>query len=184
MFDPKSTETEVSTVLARNGPIIAFQGFFKQALFVSAEAIPRFIQDPHATNVLVIPPFASIALRCFAPLDEVDSLMLTQDLALGDNFHLTIRERDRRGIRFYSHHEDLPGPRTLRAGGIQVAITPRLVATVETGAFEPKLSVIVDRLESESADYRNRFACEASVLRNAVLLALNTQPQENDDTSQ
>jgi hypothetical protein len=184
MFSSDTPETQVSTVLARNGPILIFQSHLEkaQALFVSRDEIPRFMQDPHTASMLVIPPFASIALRCFAPLDHVDAITLSQDLALGENFHLTLRERNRRGIRFYSRHEDLPGPRTLRAGGIRVAITPRLVATVETGAFEPKLRVIVDRLESESADYRNRFACETSVLRNAVLLALNTQPQENHDT--
>lgn len=177
-----TTETEVSTVLARNGPMLLFQGFFKQALFLSREDISQFIQDPERAPLLVIPPFASLAVRCYAPWDHIDELVLTRNFSVGENYSLTMRNRGGQAARYYSDHGDMPGPRTLRADRINVVITPKIFAFVDPSGFEPKLSVIVQHAVEEKPSYRTRFAHDVNQLRNAVLRAItHNQPNKHHE---
>lgn len=48
-------------------------------------------------------------------------------------------------------------------------------------SFEPRLQVVVDRLASERPDYRNRFACDPIVLRNAVVRATENLNHNNHE---
>lgn len=184
MQDTHPSETEVSTVLAGNGPILLFQGYLKQALFLSRDDISRFIQDPERAPLLVIPRFASVALRCHFPEDHIDEITLKRDFTVGEHYSLTMRNHGRQSARFYSDHDNMPGPRILRADNINVVITPKVTALVDTSGVEPKLSVIVEQPVPEKPSYRARFAHDVTRLRNVVLRATDhLQPNKRHEST-
>lgn len=168
MKDNTNAETYISVLLARNGPLIIFQGFYKQALFVSRSDIPRFIRDPEHTPLLVIPPFAALALNCYLALDQVDAIELKQDIVVSEDYTLTMRNAQAQSIRYYSNHDKLHGARTLRASDIHVVVTPSLTAAVDTSNLEPRLSAVTEFPSSEKPDYPRRFAHDVRLLSEAV----------------
>jgi len=168
MKDITTAEHHISVILARNGPLLIFQGIYKQALFVSRSEIPRFVRDPEHTPLLVIPPFAALALSCYLALEHVDVIELKRDIAVSENYTLTMRSEHEKCIRYYSTHEELPGARTLRAGDIQVAVTPRVAVIVNTSGLEPHLDVVTEYPVAEKPDYPHRFAHDVRLLSEAV----------------
>lgn len=177
MQPQQSTETQVSVLMARNGPVIVFQGLNKQALFIARENVQRFIKNPQHTSLLVIPPLASLALHCYQSLQEVDLIELRHEPPPGGDFSLTIHNRGEKNVRFYSDHRNLPSPKTLRADGVRVVITPKIAALTRSSNPEPQLSVIVEHPVAERPNYRARFAHELNILRHAVLTTVaRSQP--------
>jgi hypothetical protein len=172
MKDNKAAETYISVLLARNGPLIIFQGFYKNALYVSRSEIPRFIRDPEHTPLLVIPPFAALALNCYLALEHVDAIELKHDIVVSEDYTLTMRSKQEQSIRYYSNHEMLHGARTLRASDVQVVITPRMTATVDTSELEPRLSVVTEFPVTEKPDYPRRFAHDVRLLSESVARAV------------
>ncbi len=179
MRNPTNSETAVSIIRARNGPLIIFQGFAKQALFVSQENILRFIRDPEQTALLVIPPMASLALNCYLTCTQVDSIDLKRDIALGDDFTLTVRSSEEKGIRFYSDGINLAGARSLRADSIGIVVTPQICASVDSSKLETTLSTFVEFPGSEDADYPNRFAHAPRFLGQMVAKVTGRKSQIN-----
>lgn len=168
MNPDKKLETHVSIVAAENGAALIFQGFFKQALFLKPENISRFIHDPLATGMLVIPPMASLALQCYVAAEAVTAILLAQDLALGEHYALTVRLKSGAGIRYYSEDENLAAPSRLAAEHIRVVVTPKRVALVESHSAKPYFAAVVDIPTADVPDYRGRFAHDAVGLAAAL----------------
>lgn len=166
MNEKDQPESHLSILAAQNGSLIVFQGFYKQALFIRREHVPRFINDPENTPVIVIPAMAALALQCYSALEDIDSISLKRDLAISDDFTLTLRRQSGECIKVYSAHERLSKPRTLRAERVKIAITPRMIAQVD--GEEPRLVIIVESDRAEIPNYPARFAMKPSLLSSAV----------------
>lgn len=168
-----NTETHVSILAPSDGTALLFQGYCKQALFLKRENVSRFIDNPNAAGMLVIPPYAALALHCFVATETVSSIQLKQDLAISGNYTLTIRFQNGSGIRYYSSHEDLECSRSLREKSIRLAITPKLVAKVDD--YDVSLAVIGTLPQPQKPDYAGRFAHETVFLVHALLRALHAK---------
>lgn len=168
MKNTQPPEEHLSVLVARNGPLLVFQSFWKQALFIQRDNIPKFIDDPESAPVLVIQPLPALALQCYLALKQVHSITLKRDLAISDDFTLTAHNTGDAAVRFYSRHDNMHGPRTLRAERVGVVITPQMVALLDNTGMEPRLSVVVESKSDDLPDYPNRFAIDPRLLAEAV----------------
>lgn len=168
MNEPPIPETYISVLAPPNGTALLFQGYRKAALFLKRENVSRFIDDPHATGVLVIPPFAALALHCFLAAESTKAIHLEQDLAISEDYSITVRLTSGSGIRYVSSHDKLDSARALVRDNVKLVITPKLLAMVHSGDDESYLSRIVELPHEEEADYANRFVHETLFLVEAL----------------
>jgi len=80
MIDPENKPTDLSVVVMAEGLAVLFQGCVKPALFLERKHLLRFIDDPAAAAVLVIPPFAATALEVYLTVGGGMSAELERDL--------------------------------------------------------------------------------------------------------
>lgn len=166
-MNPKDKpESHLSILAAQNGSLIVFQGCNKQALFIQREHVPRFIHDPENTPVIVIPSLASLALECYSAMETIDCILLTRDLAISDDYTLTLRRQSGESIQFFSDQERLPGARTLRAERVKIAITPTMICHVV--GDEPRLVILVACDLDDAPNYPARFAMNPGLISKAV----------------
>jgi len=168
MNEPPNPETYISVLAPTNGTALLFQGYRKPALFLKRENVSRFIDDPQATGVLVIPPFAALALHCFVAAESTKAIHLEQDLVTSDDYSLTVRLTSGSGIRYVSSHDNLDSARALVGDNVKLVITPKLLAMVHWEDDEPCLNRIVELPYEEKADYAGRFVHETVFLVQAL----------------
>jgi hypothetical protein len=164
---------DISVIVAKNGHVLVFQGFFHQALFILREHVPRFLENPQQAAMLVIPPFAATALSCYTAMEECTSISLTRDLSLGDEFTLVITTSRGPKIAYYADHEAPIGPRSLARQGIGIAITPMAVTTLDQSGSSPSLSLVAGIQQPQVPDYSMRFAADPNIIKEAVRDALS-----------
>lgn len=164
-------ENYISVLKAPEGLLIQ-QGPFQQCLYLRREDAARFIQDPERTRLVVIPKFAALVLGVHFPYGKAEAFEFAQNVAISDDFSLTVRGNSGKGVCYFSNHDSLPGARVLRARGIRVIATPRLTASITTDQPEPRLSVIAELPVPEEPDYAGRFVHPTRLLSEAVARSL------------
>jgi hypothetical protein len=161
--------TDISVVMAPNGHVLIFQGgFYQQALFIEREHVPRFLLIPDQTPVLIVPPFAALALECHTSMADIESMNLDRDLALGPEFRLVIKSKKGVRIGYFSDHEAPLNPQWLAEKRINVAITPMTVVTVHMDGEVAAVATVASIPNPELPNYKSRFAVDPLLIRNAV----------------
>lgn len=178
MNEPPNSETHVSVLAPPDGTALIFQGYRKPALFLKRENLSLFIENPCETGLLVIPPFAALALQSFVAADSAQAIQLKQDLVIGEHYSLTVRLMSGCGIRFVSSHENLDSAPALVRENVRIVVTPKMVAMLDDFGPAPRLNCVAEIPYEEKADYAGRFVQETpflvQALKRAVAAKTNT----------
>lgn len=158
----------ICVAIARNGGLIITQGYLQAGLYLAREDIPRFVANAEQTKLLVIPPLAALAVHCYTCCERIETIYLKSHAIDDDVYVLTIRTASGQGIRYYSSHEDLPGAAILHDDRVNVAITPRLSAIVDSSGPKTILAPVVQLPSDEKPNYRRRFSHAPHLLSRAV----------------
>jgi len=157
MKDPEHKSTDLSFVALAEGHALLFQGFPKQALFIQREHLLRFIDDPAAAAVLVIPPFAATALEIYLTAVGVVSAELERDLANSPEFVLRFTLPDKTRIVYFSDPEVTIVPWHLAAQKVATVITPKLVGRITKDGARAVLDTVASIPVAQLPDYPRRF---------------------------
>lgn len=163
---------DVTVIAPPSGQLLLFCGFYTQGLLVQREYVPAFLQDPAKAGVLLIPPFAALAIQCYTALSSTDEIAVKRDPAIDDHFELTLTAKNGQRVRYYSSTTKVPPTDVLRQQRVNYLVTPRYVALVDLDQPRAKIAIIAEVPESEPCDYRNRFAHDPKVLRAAAQFAV------------
>lgn len=174
--------TDLSVFVAQNGHALVFQGC-QQALFISRQHMPRFLENPKQAGLLVIPAFAATALCCYIAAEEGVSIAVAQDISLGSEFSLVITTNRGSTIAYFSAHEAPNGPSPFTKLGSGIVITPKSVMAVDPSGTSPALSPVASIPFPQVPDYPGRFAVDPTIIKEALQEALykaNANPHHAD----
>jgi len=158
MKDPEHKSTDLSVVVMAEGHALLYQGCVKQALFIQREHLLRFIDDPAAAAVLVIPPFAATALEIYLTAVGVVSAVLERDLAISPEYVLRFTLPDKTRIVYFSDPEVTIVPWHLAAQGVVTVITPKLIGRITKDGARAVLDTVASIPVAQCPDYPRRFA--------------------------
>lgn len=158
MKDPEHKSTDLSFVALAEGHALLFQGCVKQALFIQREHLLRFIDDPAAAAVLVIPPFAATALELYLAAAGAVSAGLERDLAISPEFVLRFTLPDKTRIVYFSDPEVTIVPWHLAAQKVATVITPKLIGRITKDGARAVLDTVASIPVAQPPDYPRRFA--------------------------
>ena len=158
MTDPDNKPTDLSVVAMAEGHALLFQGCLTQALFIQREHLLRFIDDPAAAAVLVIPPFAATALEIYLTAAGSVSVELERDLAISPEFVLRFTLPDKTRIVYFSDPETIIVPWHLAAQRVVTVITPKLIGRITKDGARAVLDTVASIPVAQRPDYPRRFA--------------------------
>jgi hypothetical protein len=175
-----SNPTEISVFVATNGHAVVFQGPgfpSKQAFIVERQQLSRFLADPTATPILLLPPFAAASVEALLCGGELESLAIHRDLVLGQEWRIIFSLRNGKKIAYSSDHEVATEVRWLAGKNVSVVVTPMAAISVHTTGGKIQLSVIASVPAPESPNYPKRFAAPPPTIVQALRAELaKSQP--------